>query len=259
MDAIVTAGGIPQPGEPLYEYTQGISKAMLDVAGKPMIQWVLDALCAAEKVRQIVVIGLPEDSGVVCSKLVAFLPNQGSMLANIRTGVNRLLDEQPDAGHVLVVSSDVPSVKPEMINWVVDTCLQSDDDLYYNVIRKEVMESRFPASKRSYTHLKGMDVCGGDINVIRTSMVNTQDETWEHLIGARKNVLKQAAIIGFDTLFLLLMRWITIDEAVKKVAKRMNITGRAIVCPYAEVGMDIDKPHQLELLRMDLAGAHSFN
>ena len=29
MDAIVTAGGIPQPGEPLYEYTQGKSKALL--------------------------------------------------------------------------------------------------------------------------------------------------------------------------------------------------------------------------------------
>ena len=43
MDAIVIAGGIPQPEEPLYEYTQGIPKAMLNIAGKPMVQWVLDA------------------------------------------------------------------------------------------------------------------------------------------------------------------------------------------------------------------------
>ena len=40
MDAIVTAGGIPMPGEPLYEYTNGSPKALLDIAGKPMIQWV---------------------------------------------------------------------------------------------------------------------------------------------------------------------------------------------------------------------------
>ena len=51
MDAIVTAGGIPQPGEPLYEYTLGASKAMLDVVGKPMIQWVLDALEGATNSR----------------------------------------------------------------------------------------------------------------------------------------------------------------------------------------------------------------
>jgi NDP-sugar pyrophosphorylase family protein len=44
MDAIVIAGGIPEPGDPLYEYTQGQPKALLDIAGKPMVQWVLDAL-----------------------------------------------------------------------------------------------------------------------------------------------------------------------------------------------------------------------
>jgi hypothetical protein len=33
---------------------------------------------------------------------------------------------------------------------------------------------------------------------------------------------------------------------------RLNITGKAVVCPYAEVGMDVDKPHQLEIMREDL-------
>jgi hypothetical protein len=60
-------------------------------------------------------------------------------------------------------------------------------------------------------------------------------------------------LIGFDTLFLLLFRMVTLDEAAQKVTKRLNIKGRAIVCPYAEVGMDVDKPFQLEILRKDLA------
>jgi hypothetical protein len=34
--------------------------------------------------------------------------------------------------------------------------------------------------------------------------------------------------------------------------KRLNITGKAIVCPYAEIGMDVDKLFQLELMREDL-------
>ena len=40
MDVIVTAGGIPRPNEPLYPYTQGESKALLEIAGKP-IWWIL--------------------------------------------------------------------------------------------------------------------------------------------------------------------------------------------------------------------------
>jgi hypothetical protein len=33
---------------------------------------------------------------------------------------------------------------------------------------------------------------------------------------------------------------------------RLNITGKALVCPYAEVGMDVDKLFQLEIMREDL-------
>ncbi|HEX7541671.1 MAG TPA: hypothetical protein VF352_06025, partial [Anaerolineales bacterium] len=63
---------------------------------------------------------------------------------------------------------------------------------------------------------------------------------------------KQAALIGFDTAFLLLTGKLTLEKAETKVMTRMNITGKAIVCPYAEVGMDVDKPHQLEIMRADL-------
>ena len=249
MDAVVTAGGIPKQGEPLYEYTRGKSKALLDVAGKPMVQWVLEALDGAASIQRVVIIGLEPESGVTSRKTVAFLPNQGGMVENIRTGVFKILELNPEAHHVLMVSSDIPGITPEMVDWVVATAMQTDEDAYYNVIPRQDMEKVFPESKRSYTHLKDLDVCGGDMNVIRSSMVTAEEGIWNELIASRKNVFKQAAIIGYDILFLLLLRRLTIDDAVKRVARRLQITGRAIVCPYAEVGMDVDKPHQLEMLR----------
>jgi NDP-sugar pyrophosphorylase family protein len=66
MDAILTAGGIPLPEDPLYTYTNGDSKALVDVAGKPMIQWVLDALSDAKLVDNVIIIGLSPKSGVTC-------------------------------------------------------------------------------------------------------------------------------------------------------------------------------------------------
>jgi GTP:adenosylcobinamide-phosphate guanylyltransferase len=253
MDAIVTAGGVPQPGEPLYDYTQGISKAMLDVAGKPMIQWVLDALCNANLVDRIVVMGQTSDSGLVCPKVESYIPSHGDMVANIRAGVAEVMRINPQAKQTLVVSSDIPAITGEMADWVVSSAMQTDEDAYYNVITRQVMEARFPASKRSYIRLKDMEVCGGDMNVLATRLVTTNDEIWIKLVAARKNALKQAALLGFDTLLLLMFHAITLEGAVKKATQRLHITGRAIVCPYAEVGMDVDKPHQLEILRADLS------
>jgi GTP:adenosylcobinamide-phosphate guanylyltransferase len=252
MDAIVTAGGIPQPGEPLYEYTQGKSKALLDVAGKPMIQWVLDAVCGATTIERVVIIGLPSESNVSCPKAVAFLPNAGGMLDNIKGGVNKVLELNPRATHALLVSSDIPAITPKMVDWVVKTSMETNDDVYYNVIARDLMETRFPGSKRSYTRLKDMEICGGDMNLIRAMTVTGNEELWNRIIAARKSVLKQAALIGYDTLILLLLRRVTLEGAVKRASRRLKVKGRAIVCPYAEVGMDVDKPHQLEIMRQDL-------
>ena len=69
---------------------------------------------------------------------------------------------------------------------------------------------------------------------------------------SRKNPIKQASLIGFDTLFLLLMRRLTIKKMVQVVADRIGLKGRALICPYAEVGMDVDKPFQYEILCAEL-------
>jgi hypothetical protein len=225
---------------------------MLDIAGKPMVQWVLDALCGARTIEHVVMVGLGSESNLQCPKLAAYLPNAGSMLGNIKVGLGKILEINPDSEYLLMVSSDIPTITSEMVDWVTDTAMQTREDVYYNVIQREVMEARFPGSKRTYTHLKDMDVCGGDMNVMRTS-VSGDDELWEKIIASRKNVLKQASLIGWGTLFLLVLRQIDLQSAVKRVVKRINLTGRAIVCPYAEVGMDVDKPHQLEIVRADLA------
>ena len=252
MDAIVIAGGIPGPEEPLYPQTQGKHKALLDICGKPMIQWVLDALEGAETIDEVVIIGLPASSPVKGEKIRLFLENQGGILENVRAGLIKILELHPQASHVAVVSSDIPTIRSEHINWVVNTAMQTDEDIYYNVITRPVMESRFPGSNRSFVRLKDAEVCGGDLNVVRAMTVTSNEALWEKIIASRKNALKQAALLGFDTFLLLLLRQITVERAVKKVTKRMQITGRPLFCPYAEVGMDVDKPHQLELVTADL-------
>jgi hypothetical protein len=116
------------------------------------------------------------------------------------------------------------------------------------------MEKRFPGSKRTWTKLSDMEICGGDLNAARISLiVNDDTEMWEKITDSRKNPLKQAALIGYDTALLLLTGRLSLQDAETRVMKRMNITGKAVVSPYAEVGMDVDKPHQLEIMRADLA------
>ena len=253
MDAIVLAGGIPQPDEPLYTYSKGDSKALMDIAGKPMIQWVLDALGDAKHVDNVIIVGLSPKNELACRKPLYYLSNQGRMLSNIVVGVSKALELDKKTKYVLVVSADIPALKSDMVDWLVETSMQTKEDIYYGVCTREVMEARFPGSNRTYTKLKGIELCGADINISHVRMTTEHLDMWESLIGSRKSPLKQAGIIGLGTLFQVATRSITLDDLVEKVCKRIGIKGRAIVWPYAEACMDVDKPHQLEIMREDLA------
>jgi GTP:adenosylcobinamide-phosphate guanylyltransferase len=252
MDAILTAGGRPISGEPLYPYTQGGIKAMLDIAGKPMIQWPLSALSGSSYIERIIIVGMEPTDKLASSKPLVFLPDQGSLLDNLEAGVKEVLRVKPQHQQVLAVSSDVPGLKSVMVDWLVETVQKTDLDIYYNVVPQAIMEKRYPTSHRTYTRLKGMVVTGGDVNAINTRLFSAEKPLWGKIIAARKSPVKQAALIGFDTVFLLL-RQLSLEKAISKITKRLGVTGKAIICPYAEMGMDVDKPHQLEMMSADMS------
>jgi hypothetical protein len=256
MFAFVTAGSVPNPDDPLYAETQGGPKALLDVGGKPMVQWVLDSLGAARQVEGVVLVGPESANGLTCAKTLWRVPDQGGLLANIEAGVKEILRLSPSALQVLAVSSDIPAITPEMVDWAIEVSAGRDDDLVYLVVERKTMEARFPESNRTYIRLSDGEFCGSDMNVMRAALVN-DPAFWERLVAARKSPLKQASLLGPDLVLLILLRQMSLARAERMVSRRLRLRGRAVRCPYAEMAMDVDKPHQLALLRAELAEKRS--
>jgi GTP:adenosylcobinamide-phosphate guanylyltransferase len=253
--AILPAGGEPSAEDSLYPLTHGQPKALLPIAHKPMAQWVLDALAASPRIKQVVVIGLTPASGLHCAdKPLDYISSAGNLLDNVRAGLRRVQELDPQATHALWASSDIPTITSQHVDWLLDQCTQSDYDFYYTVIERSVMERRFPASHRTYTHLKDVNVCGGDLNVLATSLASQDNPLWAKITLARKNVFRQAALIGLDTLFWLALRQVTLQQAEQIASQRLGVRGKALLCPYAELGMDVDKPFQYDIVVKDLEG-----
>lgn len=252
MDAIVTAGGETDAKQPLYQVTHGGLKAMIEIAGKPMVQWVLDALGGTTQIDRVVVVGLPPETDLTCTHPLILLPDHGDMLKNIMVGAKEVRRVNPEASHVLLASGDLPGLRDEMVDWFLEQAKDLDQDIFYTVISRETMESQFPTSKRTYIHLKDMEVCGGDLHCFRLSSATEESPIWKRLIEARKNPLRQASIVGYDTLLFLLLRQLSLKDAEKAVSRRLEIKGRVVLSPYAELGMDVDKPFQLDMVREHL-------
>ena len=252
MDVLMTAGGIPEPDDPLYKYTQGKPKAYLDIGGKPMIQWVLDAVSEAKSVENIVIIGLEGKQNFKSSKPLHYFPSQGGVFDNLKFGTERIVELNPQTGRILMCTSDIPSITTEMVEWAINTSMETEHDLYFSLVERSSMENRFPGANRTFAKLKDVEVCGCDMNVLTAQVIMHNVDLWEQLAGSRKSILRQASLIGFDTLFYMLFRLKDLDGITRQASKRLGIKVTTILSPYAEMAMDVDKPHQYELLLKDL-------
>lgn len=255
MDVIVPAGGIPERGDPLYAVTQGGYKAMLDIAGKPMIQWVLNALSQAPSVQRVAVVGLPPITALDCEKPLIMLPDLGDMVENVRSAALELAHTDASAQKALVISTDLPAITAEMIEWLIARVEESDHDLYGFVIERSLLEALDRDEHRIFAHLKDTEVCLADVAGLKTAFAGCTDHPlWQQLAEARKSPMRQAAILGYDVLFLLTLRQQSIEEAQDAVNRRLKVDGHITLCPYPELALDVDRPHQVEDLRDYLAG-----
>ncbi len=249
MKALILAGGEIDEEDLLSDFHEFRVKALIPICGKPMVQWVVDAMDASEFVDSIFMVGLDNESGLVSSKPITYLPDQFSLFENIKKGANYLSQISNKDELFVLVSGDIPGLTVEMVDWLCSHNFSDDLDIVYSVVSKSKMEETFPKSNRSYIKFKDTQICGGDINLINTKLMAKSCDLWEKLSESRKSSLKQAALIGFDTLLLLVLKLLTLDQTAERVCKKLNISGKALQVPYAEMGMDVDKPHQLELMR----------
>jgi molybdopterin-guanine dinucleotide biosynthesis protein A len=244
MDCIVLAGGVPRKEDPLYEYTQGRSKALLDVGGRPMLAWVLDALAGADSIGRVILVGPEPGPELEIERPAAVVADQGSLFGNLLAGVDVLRELEPQAEQMAVCSGDIPLIEPYMVDDYLALCRDASIDVYYAIIERSVMEARFPGSRRSYVRLTDGEFAGADVLVARPAIAYSRRELWTELTNMRKHALRQARRVGVRTLVRLLLHRLSLAEAERRVSVAFGVTGRAIVAPYPELAMDVDKPHQ---------------
>lgn len=254
MDAILIAGGIPQPEDPLYGYSNGRAKALINVAGKPMVQWVLDALNDSSEVDNIIVAGLHKKTRLDSSKPLHFISDQGRALPNVVAGIKKSVDLGSLGKYVLVISSAIPAIKSSMIDGLVVAAKKTKGDIYYSVCPHRVMESSFPNSKQAYWRLEDRDICLGGIYLVRVDLLSESPDmdALGKLIEEWKSPHKQASLIGLGTFMLYSMRSLSSDELNSRVSKFIHAKCRPVVWQQAEPCMVVDDSLHLEIVRDDL-------
>lgn len=248
MDSIVTAGGKSKPEDPLFELTGIEKKALIPLAGRPMIAWVVDAVWKSGLVENIAIVGLEPGEVDFGDAPVYFTSAVGDIVSNVLAGLDRLREVNPSVQKVLLASSDVPLITPEILQGFVEECGTLEADGYYAVIEEKTMEARFPNSKRMFVPFKGGRYAGGDVLLVDVAAVKANQEFIRGLTGSRKNYWGQARMLGLGFILRFIFRMMTVHEAAAQAAVKANLNAEVVDTKFAELGMDLDKPTHYELI-----------
>lgn len=246
FDVFITAGYDRNKPDPLAAVTGEPQKALVNIAGAPMLWHVVRALEESGLVGEIVIVGLDAEHRMDFGRPVHYLDDQGGMWTNQQAAVQFLAELGSRSRYIMATSVDIPLLTGEMVRHFIEACRPFDKEIYWGIVTQQTMETTFPQSKRSYLRLSEGRFCSGDLFLAQLEAGMRLHRHVEPFFITRKSVFQQLRLLGLRMIFAYLFGQLRLPILKEFCEQRFQITAQEVVLPFAEVGMDIDKPHQLE-------------
>lgn len=229
----------------------GVScKALTFIHGRPMVDYVLDALKESRRIGQISIVGpVKQLQNKLENEVDYYFEEKGSLFENLRMGLRPFLQDP----HVLLVSSDVPLITGQIVDEFLARCEEHPSDLCYPIVEKRLMEKVFPGAERTYVKLKEGSFTGGNIICLNPRVLDICEDFTKKAIEFRKKPWKTGKLLGIKFLAMLLMGMLTIPKIEERFCEILNVKGVAILSEHPELANDVDKPSDLKMAERYLA------
>ncbi|MDQ7794406.1 MAG: nucleotidyltransferase family protein [bacterium] len=246
VDAVVLAGRA-NTGK-LAGVSTAANEALIPIAGKPMLHYVLEALDQAAGVGRVAVVGpralLAPGSGSFGAKVV-FVEPAGDVIANLLAGVDAL---DPD-GMVLAVTSDIPLLRARVVDGFLAECAARPADLHYPFVTRELAEARFPGMRRTYACLRDGMVTGGNLVLFDPAVLRARAGEARAFYAARKNPLRLAGLLGPTFIIQLVLRRLSVAGLEATACRLFGLRAvHAVRTAFPEIVVDVDKPDDYSLV-----------
>lgn len=237
VDAIVLAGALSRP--PLTTVSDEPLEALIPVAGRPMIQWVISALRASAAVDRIVIVGPMEDLRErVTGEGLIFVNSADTILNNVKRGLSQI----PSARRALVVTADIPLLTARAVDDFLARCLDDSVQVYYSIVRRDVIEAAYSNIDRTYVTLRDGTFTGGNILLLDSDIFDRYGDVIDRVIALRKKPLEMGRLLGLRCIIKFIFRRLSVTDIERRVHRMLGLRGKGVASDYPEIGIDVDKP-----------------
>ncbi len=155
----------------------------------------------------------------------------------------------------MIVASDLPVLTPAAVEDYVSRVHALAADVVYGCVEKEAHLRAIPAVPHTWARMRDGTFCGGGIVAIKPRALPLLERFIERLGAARKHPLQLASFFGWDMLARFALGRLAIAAAEARAAKILGAPVRALISPYPETAVNVDRVSDVALARAPGLGA----
>jgi len=234
-----------RPGvDPLASHFGEEWKALVPVAGRPMLARCLGTLLATPGVGAVtiltqqpeVLLANAQVSRAAGDPRVRWCRSQSGIAASVAA----LAGTDAAPWPVLVTTADHPLLRPETVADFL-SCAQGCD-LAVGVVERQVVHRAFPENRRTWLHFRHGSWTGANLFALNGPAVLDVLHLWAEIEQHRKKGWRLIARFGPVLLIRALTRTITLAGALDQAGKRLGARVKPVALDDPLAAVDVDKP-----------------
>jgi GTP:adenosylcobinamide-phosphate guanylyltransferase len=248
--ALLLAGSRPR-GDPLAQSMMIGHKALIPIAGEPMVLRPLRALLAHPDIGDVVVLTqVPEELRAVLpdDPRISIRASRTTIAGTIAEMISERLAQFP----VLVTTADHALLDGAMLTEFM--ALAAGADLAIGVVERAPLIARFPQAKRTWVGFRGGRYSGANLFAFGSDRVLPAVDRWRVVEQNRKKGWRVLAAVGPALMLGAVLKLRTLDQSVAAIGRKLGIDIRAIQLSDPLAAVDVDKVEDHRLVEAILAG-----
>jgi len=248
--AVVLAGS--RPGRDLFAEQFGTDlKALIPIAGGPMVQRPVNALLASERVADIVILTQAPKriaTAITESPRVIVRESKGTIAETML----ELCADPRTRWPLLVTTADHALLDSATVDEFIAGAGAAD--VAVGVVERTVLMRRFPAAQRTWLKFRGGGYTGANLFALKSPAARPAIELWRSVEQDRKKAWRVIALLGPVTLFLAGLKLVSLQQVMSRLGKKLGLRATAVELSNPLAGVDVDKRSDHDLVEAILAG-----